>query len=467
MSGLRDRPVGPRAGYLRGTVAAAALAAAALAVPPAGARAQAPTIANQVRQLSAEVVRLRDQLTGMADELRAYVERAAAAQREAETGLKEALARTDTRGERLETAVGKLEGDLAAALDARLDPLTRRLSELEAELAAVERRNIGATEAAARDAREARDQVAERIRVLDQAEEERAAERSRAAAAAELSLKEALELLAERSRRLAAAESDLAEANRRAAVASADITELRRALETVTARTAALEQDAAERARQQVALTQSLEERVRQANAGLVERAGRLETALAQLSSQQAAAAGDARLERLLAATIHLTAAAQGSRPFPRELAYVKQLGDGVAGLDGAVAELQAHAGRGVPTVADLRMAFRTVGPVVVAHSNGSDEGWIATARRWATDAAAVVGVADPPPLPPARAAVTVADAHLMRGQLAPAVAALGPIDPSGFGPAGAWLVHARARMAVDQASFELVNRVMTLMLTR
>ena len=66
-----------------------------------------------------------------------------------------------------------------------------------------------------------------------------------------------------------------------------------------------------------------------------------------------------------------------------------------------------------------------------------------------------------------ARAAVQNAEIHLTRGQLAQAVAALAPLDAAALSQAATWIIHARSRIAIDQAATELVNRVMAQALTR
>ncbi|BBK40487.1 hypothetical protein STVA_05070 [Allostella vacuolata] len=198
----------------------------------------------------------------------------------------------------------------------------------------------------------------------------------------------------------------------------------------------------------------------------LAQRVDRVEQETAA-ASQQRATMSDARLERLLGASVHLSAIAQTARPFARELAYVRQIGEGVRGVEGPINELLVHAARGAPTIVDLRHSFESLAPAVVARSVARDEGWTGTARRWAVEAGSRFGVVDAPPPTAARAAVQNAELHLARGQLAQAVAALAPLDAAALSQAATWIIHARSRIAIDQAATELVNRVMAQVLTR
>jgi hypothetical protein len=225
-----------------------------------------------------------------------------------------------------------------------------------------------------------------------------------------------------------------------------------------------LDQKAAERAQAMEATAAGLRRSLAQLTSELGERIARVER---EAQAVQPPALTDLRLERLLGAAVHLSAITQTARPFARELAYVRQIGEGVRGIEGPINELLVHAGRGAPTIADLRQSFDALAPAVVARATGPDDGWTGTARRWATEAGSKFGVVDPPPPTAARAAVQNAEIHLTRGQLAQAVAALAPLDAAALSQAATWIIHARSRIAIDQAATELVNRVMAQALTR
>lgn len=232
----------------------------------------------------------------------------------------------------------------------------------------------------------------------------------------------------------------------------------------LAARIDGLDQKAAERAQAIEAAADELRRSLAQVSGDLGERLARVEQ-----QGQQPTAPGmaDARLERLLGAVVHLSAITQTARPFARELAYVRQIGEGVRGIEGPINELLVHASRGAPTVSDLRQSFEALAPTVVARASAGEDGWAGTARRWATEAGSKFGVLDPPPPTAARAAVQNAELHLARGQLAQAVASLAPLDAAALSQAATWIIHARSRIAIDQSATELVNRVMAQALTR
>ncbi|MCC7274936.1 MAG: hypothetical protein IT561_19880, partial [Alphaproteobacteria bacterium] len=425
---------------------------------------------------------------------KAQIERAvaaAAARQEADAAARERIERAEARAERLEADVGAVEGAVSAALRQALEAVGQRLDGIEKELAAVGRRTDAAAAAGAAS-QQMLERQAERAAGL---EKELAAVRQRAADA-DAAVRQVVEGLAERVARLerdgaeraglvAGATQELADragklekdvgslAQQHAAtagVAGALGDRLRQLGAGFDERTGRLERDVASLAQQQMATAGAagaLGERLRQVGEGFSDRTVRLEKEVAALTQQHTATAAEIQLERLLAAAIHLAATVQEPRPFGRELAYVRQLAEGIPGLAPPIGELQAYAARGAPTVADLRVAFRTLAPAIIASAPEGGDGWFGTAARWATDAAARFGVVEPRPPSPTRVAVGAVDAHLMRGQLPQAVAALVPVDGLGVGPAATWLLLARSRLAVDQASTELVNRAMALSLTR
>ncbi|MCC7272764.1 MAG: hypothetical protein IT561_08855, partial [Alphaproteobacteria bacterium] len=92
---------------LAGVTAGAALFA--IVSPALGQAPPAPATVAQVRQLNGELVRLRDQVKAVAEELKAQIERAvaaAAARQEADAAARERIERAEARAERLEADVG-------------------------------------------------------------------------------------------------------------------------------------------------------------------------------------------------------------------------------------------------------------------------------------------------------------------------------------------------------------------------
>lgn len=266
------------------------------------------------------------------------------------------------------------------------------------------------------------------------------------------------------TRRVARLDQAEAERSRQLAATAREVrTLVEDARQGLGARIDGLDQAAAERARATELAAAELRQSLARLSTDLAERIARVE----QQGETTHPAMADARLERLLGAAVHLSAIAQTARPFARELAYVRQIGEGVRGIDGAINELLVHASRGAPTVADLRQSFEALAPVIVARASGPEDGWAGTAKRWATEAGSKFGVLDPPQPTAARLAVHNAEIHLARGQLAQAVGALAPLDAAALSQAATWIIHARSRIAIDQAATELVNRVMAQALTR
>ncbi|WP_374447218.1 hypothetical protein [Stella sp.] len=368
-------------------------------------------------ETAAELGARIDQARIIADERIERLERETAERFRAQEGLLAGL-----RDE-----LGRIEqGDAARlqAMDAAADEVRRMIAEA---------RDARTTPAAAQDP-----QLAERVRAQDGA-------------------------LAEISQRVARLDAAEAERGRQLARTAREVQSLvDQARSGLATRIDGLDQKAAERAQATAEAAEELRRSLTRVTDDLAERLARVE----QGPSVQGGMA-DARLERLLGAAVHLSAITQTARPFARELAYVRQIGEGVRGIEGPINELLVHASRGAPTVADLRQSFDVLAPLVVARATGPGDGWTDTARRWAVEAGSKFGVVDPPPPTAARAAVQNAEIHLARGQLAQAVAALAPLDAAALSQAATWIIHARSRIAIDQAATELVNRVMAQALTR
>ena len=424
----------------------------------ASAAATEATVKALIEQLAQRLGRLEKDVAGLAD-------------------LRPTVARLDEEG----AARAREQAAVAAELGVRIDQakviMDQRIDRLERETAERFRvQEVALSEAGERLARIDRDDAA-RMQALDAvaAEVRTSIERARVelaqiAGGRDPEMAEKVRAhdgtLTEMGRRLA--QLDRAEAERAEQLASATrqvrgmVEEARSGL---AARVDGLDQKAAERAALQDAAATELRRSISQMTDQLAERIARVEQETS--AAPQLSGLSDARLERLLGAAVHLSAITQTARPFARELAYVRQIGEGVRGIEVPINELLAHAARGAPTIADLRQSFGTLAPAVVSRAAAHDEGWTGTARRWAAEAGSQIGVVDPPPPTASRAAVQNAELHLARGQLAQAVASLAPLDAAALSQAGTWITHARARVSIDQAATELVNRVMAQVLVR
>ncbi len=473
---------------------------------------QAPTLSQQVRLLSAEMRILREQVDGLGRQLEERVQQAAQAaesRREDDRSFRDWFAEATRRTERLEQSSAVADRQLAAAaaaveagLKASIDRVAERLDRLEQEIAGLAevRRTVARLDegeaaraqqqaTAAGELRalldETRAALAQRMDRMEQEMAARAEAQDAALADLRLVVGRGDGELAERMERLAqdtaarAQSQDTAVTDLRTVVGrtTEQLAERVAGVETATAsaaeqragmtqQMARLEQERAARAAAQDAAVADLRAVIGRAAGQLAERVERVEKETAT-AAQLRAGISDAKLERLLGASVHLSAITQTARPFGRELAYVRQIGEGVRGIEAPIGELLVHAARGAPTITDLRHSFEALAPMVVARATTGEDGWTDTARRWATEAGSKFGVVDPPPPTAARAAVQTAELHLARGQLAQAVAALAPLDAAALNQAATWIIHARARISIDQAGTELVNRVMAQVLTR
>ncbi|BBK29713.1 hypothetical protein STHU_03470 [Allostella humosa] len=447
--------------------------------------ASAQTLTQQVRQLTGELKTLREQIDGLGRQVEERAQEGVASRREVEQSFRDWFAESIRRTERMEelSVAGQRQQAVATAtaeatLKAAIDHLSQRVERLQKDMGTLPDAAVVARLDAARAEIDGRMQRLEELAARPPAPAPTVEDGGALAAGLERRIDGVAEDVAARLAaqdaalaRLAATverleREEVARADQVATTTDAVRALLDRARTELAARIDGIDRQSTERDAAQEAATAALRTTLAETATAMAERIERVERDTASIA-QQRSLVGEARLERLLGAAVHLSAITQTARPFARELAYVRQIGEGVRGIEGPVNELLVHAARGAPTIMDLRQSFDGLAPAVIARAGARDEGWTGTARRWATEAGSRFGVVDPPPPTAARSAVLAAEVHLARGQLAQAVAALTPLDPAALSQAATWIIHARSRISIDQAATELVNRVMAQVLTR
>jgi hypothetical protein len=164
--------------------------------------------------------------------------------------------------------------------------------------------------------------------------------------------------------------------------------------------------------------------------------------------------------DRFLAAALLLQASVTTPRPWQREYQAMVDLAPPGALSRTAAEVLLSHAGRGIPTEAELRERFNTLVPQLVARAprqGDTLEHTVALVRG----GFASVGLAAPPPPSDQEQAIAGVAQQLRRGNLAGAVADAGSLDASLQPLLAGWLAQARARLAVEQAVQETLLRVL------
>jgi len=131
------------------------------------------------------------------------------------------------------------------------------------------------------------------------------------------------------------------------------------------------------------------------------------------------------------------------------------------AALPPALAEvLLSHAGRGLPTEAELRERFAALAPQLIARAPRQGDTLDQTLSL-VRGAAAGIGLAAPPPPSDQEQAIAGVAYQLRRGNLAAAAADAAALDASLQPLLAGWLAQARARLAVEQAVQETLLRAL------
>jgi len=165
--------------------------------------------------------------------------------------------------------------------------------------------------------------------------------------------------------------------------------------------------------------------------------------------------------DRFVAAALLLQATIATPRPWLREYQAMAELAPPDA-LPRALSEvLLSHAGRGLPTEAELRERFAALAPQLIARAPRQGDALDQTLNA-VRGAVAGIGLAAPPPPTDQEQAIAGVAYQLRRGNLAAAVADGAALDASLQPLLGGWLAQARARIAVEQAVQETLLRALT-----
>jgi hypothetical protein len=194
----------------------------------------------------------------------------------------------------------------------------------------------------------------------------------------------------------------------------------------------------------------------------LLNRIGQLEARLTSLQRDLARQPANqtAQGDRFVAAALLLQASIATPRPWLREYQAMAELATPAA-LPPALAEvLLSHAGRGLPTEAELRERFAALAPQLIARAPRQGDALDQTLSL-VRGAAAGIGLAAPPPPTDQEQAIAGVAYQLRRGNLAAAVADAAALDASLQPLLAGWLAQARARLAVEQAVQETLLRAL------
>jgi len=147
----------------------------------------------------------------------------------------------------------------------------------------------------------------------------------------------------------------------------------------------------------------------------------------------------------------HLRRRVTQGQPYAEQLATARAFLPEVPEMAPATAILQAHSGRGVPTVSELLESFGRLEPLIATRAARSVGVGIMLERFW-HDALHIAGFAEERPSNPLVTGATTVRRALEKGQLAPAVDAASAMERE-LGPIiVGWLSIARARLVVEQS---------------
>ncbi|CAH0223785.1 hypothetical protein [Roseomonas sp. CECT 9278] len=196
----------------------------------------------------------------------------------------------------------------------------------------------------------------------------------------------------------------------------------------------------------------------------LAARVARLEATIAAARDEPrpapAPVAAAQRADRFIAAALLLQSAIATPRPWLREYQVMVALAP-TGALPAPLAEvLLSHAGRGLPTEAELRERFVSLAPQLAARAprQGDAIDQTFSALRGAV---AGIGLAAPPAPSDQEQAIAGVVQQLRRGNLAAAVADASALAPSLQPLLVGWLAQASARLAVEQAVQETLLRAL------
>ena len=223
-------------------------------------------------------------------------------------------------------------------------------------------------------------------------------------------------------------------------------------LEPLSQRVACLEEGDATVAKREAEL-RALEGRSEQIK-GLVAGLG---ARLEDLEKSTGAGVAEGRAESVVLAVGQLREALKSSAPFVNELQALGAVAGDGPGVADALRLLRPHAGKGIPTLQELRARFdKVASDIARASMKLEGEGWMARAVNRLVALVTIRRAADETTLDGAEGALARAEARLRRGDLGASIAEVATLDGAAAETAAPWLAVARARLAAEQAMAKL-----------
>lgn len=195
---------------------------------------------------------------------------------------------------------------------------------------------------------------------------------------------------------------------------------------------------------------------------------GKLDDRVAALEKTVAQVTGGSQVVGILAAR-QLRGALATSAPFSSELALARLSGVADADTAKALDRIADRAAEGIPTRAELNGRFAVLVPAVLNVELGTSESGIGeTMWGWVTGVASVLRLpaSDVAVESKTSALLTRAGLMLEAGDLTGALERVSLLEGPSAEAAKPWMVDVRARIAADQASSLLANRVTDMLST-
>jgi hypothetical protein len=178
---------------------------------------------------------------------------------------------------------------------------------------------------------------------------------------------------------------------------------------------------------------------------------------LDNLEKTTGAGVAEGRAETVVLAVGQLREALKSSAPFVNELQALRAVAVDGLGVADALQLLRPHAGKGIPTLEELRARFeRVASDIARASMKLEGEGWMARVVNRLMALVTIRRAADEADLDGAEGAVARAETSLKRGDLETSIAEVGTLDGAAAETAAPWLAAARARLAAEQAMAKL-----------
>lgn len=193
-----------------------------------------------------------------------------------------------------------------------------------------------------------------------------------------------------------------------------------------------------------------------------------LEKTVAGLDGRLAQVTGSSQVVGILAAR-QLRGALADSAPFTNELALARMSGAADANVAKALDSIAGRAAEGIPTRSELNARFAVLVPAVLNAELGTGTNGIGeTMWGWVTGVANVLSLPASETVEESKSTALLTRAGLMleAGDLSGALERVSLLEGASAEAAKPWMADVRARIAADQASTLLANRITDLLAT-